>query len=90
MQLRQEKEKTINVKAPNTLVISAFASTENVKNAVKPIFTNDPDTSILYIDLAPERMRMGGSALSQVIKNDDTECPKVENIIQVKKFFGVL
>ena len=34
----QEKEKTINVKAPNTLVISAFASTENVKNAVKPMF----------------------------------------------------
>ena len=86
----QEKEKTINVKAPNTLVISAFASTENVKNAVKPMFINDSDTSILYIDLAPGYMRMGGSALSQVLKNDDTECPKVENIIQIKKFFNLI
>ena len=82
-----ENEKEINVKSPNTLIISAFSSVYNLKNIVKPMFVNDHDTSIIFIDLSGGNYRTGGSALSQVLKTKDTECPKVNNISEFKNFF---
>jgi len=82
-----ENEKEINVKSPNTLIISAFSSVYNLKNIVKPMFVNDHDTSIIFIDLSGGNCRTGGSALSQVLKTKDTECPKVNNISEFKSFF---
>ena len=82
-----ENDKEISVKSPNTLIISAFSSVYNLNNIVKPMFVNDYNTSILFIDLSGGNDRTGGSALSQVLKTEDTECPKVDDIASFKKFF---
>ncbi|MDC3386086.1 phosphoribosylformylglycinamidine synthase [Gammaproteobacteria bacterium] len=82
-----ENDKEISVKSPNTLIISAFSSVYNLKNIVKPMFVNDHNTSIVFIDLSGGNYRTGGSALSQVLKTKDTECPKVDNINNFKNFF---
>ena len=82
-----EDNKEINVKSPNTLIISAFSSVYNLKNIVKPMFINDHDTSILFIDLSGGNYRTGGSALSQVLRTSDTECPKVDNVNCFINFF---
>ena len=84
-----EGNKEINVKSPNTLIISAFASVDNLENIVKPMFVNEYDTSILFVSLADGKTRTGGSALSQVLQTNDSECPKVENINKFKKFFEI-
>ena len=82
-----EEDKEISVKSPNTLIISAFSSVYNLKNIVKPMFVNDHETSIIFIDLSGGNNRTGGSALSQVLKTKDTECPKVDSIASFKNFF---
>ena len=82
-----EGNKEINVKSPNTLIVSAFASVHNLKNIIKPMFINEKDSSIIFVDLADGKKRTGGSALSQVLQTDDSECPKVENILKFKSFF---
>ena len=46
-----EENKEINVKSPNTLIVSAFASVDNLKNIVKPMFINKKDTSIKILQL---------------------------------------
>lgn len=84
-----EDNKEINVKSPNTLIISAFASVKNLKDIVKPMFVDDKDSSIIFVDLADGKKRTGGSALSQVLQTNDSECPKVENISKFKSFFEV-
>ena len=83
-----ENDKEINVKSPNTLIISAFSSVYSLKNIVKPMFINDTNTSIIFIDLSEENYRTGGSALSQVLRTTDTDCPKVENIENFMNFFN--
>jgi phosphoribosylformylglycinamidine synthase len=83
-----ENDKEINVKSPNTLIISAFSSVYSLKNIVKPMFINDTNTSIIFIDLSEENYRTGGSALSQVLRTIDTDCPKVENIENFMNFFN--
>ena len=84
-----ENNKEINVKAPNTLIISAFASVNNLEKIVKPLFKNDRETSILFVDLSDNKKRTGGSALSQVFQTEDTECPKVDNKLKFKDFFEI-
>ena len=85
-----EDDKIINVKSPNTLVISAFSSVNSLDNYLKPMFVNDLESSIILVDLSNAKMRMGGSALSQVLKTNDTECPKVESIAIFKDFFDII
>ncbi len=84
-----EKNKEINVKSPNTLIVSAFASVDNLKNIVKPMFMNNKDSSIIFISLSDGKMRTGGSALSQVLQTKDSECPSVNDINKFKSFFDI-
>lgn len=84
-----DDNKEISVKSPNTLIISAFGSVDNLKNIVKPMFINEHDTSIIFFDLSDGNSRTGGSALSQVLQTNDSECPKVSNVDKFKSFFEV-
>ena len=83
-----DKQKKITVKSPNTLIISAFSSINNLQNIVKPMFVNKKDTSIIFVDLSNGNNRTGGSALSQVLQTNDSKCPKVEDIDKFKNFFN--
>ena len=82
-----EDNNEINVKSPNTLIVSAFASLDNLKKIVKPMFLNEQDTSIIFVDLSDGNTRTGGSALSQVLQTNDSECPKINDIDKFKNFF---
>lgn len=66
------------VKAPGTLVISAYATCPDITKVISPDIKRPGESRLLYIDLAGGRYRMGGSALSQVYGQIGNEVPDVD------------
>jgi len=59
---------TRKVTSPVSLIISAFASIDDVRGTLTPQLDNQTaDTSLLLIDLGKGNQRMGGSILEQVL-----------------------
>ncbi len=54
------------VVAPVSLIVSGFASVNDVRRTLTPELRRDGDTEVLLLDLGDGRKRMGGSALAQV------------------------
>jgi phosphoribosylformylglycinamidine synthase len=67
------------VKAPGSLVISAYASCPDVTQTVTPDLKLPGRGRLLYVDLGGGRHRLGGSALSQVFGQLGDESPDVED-----------
>jgi len=77
------------VSAPLSLIITAFAPVEDVRNTWTPHLRTDVDepTSLVFFDLANGKARMGGSALAQVFKEIGAAAPNVEDPAVLKAFF---
>lgn len=55
--------------APMSLIISSFASCENINKTLTPqLRTDKGPTTLIYIDLGEGQARLGGSALAQVYR----------------------
>ena len=64
----QDGHTTRKVTSPVSLIISAFASIDDVRGTLTPQLDNQiADTSLLLIDLGKGSQRMGGSILEQVL-----------------------
>ncbi len=64
----QAEGQTRKVTSPVSLIISAFASIDDVRGTLTPQLDNQTaDTSLLLIDLGKGSQRMGGSILEQVL-----------------------
>ncbi len=61
-------QQTRKVTSPVSLIITAFASIDDVRGTLTPQLDNETaDTSLLLIDLGKGSQRMGGSILEQVL-----------------------
>lgn len=82
------------VTAPLSLIITAFAPVNNVEKTWTPQLRTAPEvdgpTSLVFVDLARGKQRMGGSALAQVFKQLGHEAPDVEEASDLKAFFGAV
>ncbi|MGE5190373.1 MAG: phosphoribosylformylglycinamidine synthase [Gemmatimonadota bacterium] len=67
------------VKAPGTLVISAYAPCPDVTKVATPDIKRPGRSRLLFIDLAGGRNRLGGSALAQVYNQVGDESPDVDD-----------
>jgi len=76
------------IKAPGQLVIGAYATMEDVSCKVTPDLKRSGN-SLLFIDLAAGKNRLGGSALAQVNGQIGDECPDVEDTELLKTAFDV-
>ena len=65
------------VKAPVSLVVSAFATLADVRPASTPQL-QPGDTTLILVDLGQGRMRMGGSMLAQVLGQFGNEVPDLD------------
>jgi len=78
------------VKSPRELVISAYATMEDVTRVVTPDIKKPGASVLLFIDLAHGQNRLGGSALAQIFKQVGDSSPDMENPDLVKQgFHGV-
>ena len=67
------------VKSPRQLIVSTYASIENLWLNVTPDIKKPGESSLILFDLAPGQYRLGGSALAQVHKQVGDISPDVED-----------
>jgi phosphoribosylformylglycinamidine synthase len=67
------------VKAPGSLVISAYATCPDITRTVTPDLKRPGASRLVYVDLAGGRRRLGGSALAQVFGQLGDEPPDLND-----------
>lgn len=78
------------VTAPLSLVVSAFATVDDVRKTVTPDLKDEKDTDLILIDLGYGRCRLGGSVYGQVWKHLRGRAPDVESPRQLASFFDTI
>ena len=80
------------VVAPLSLIVSAFAPVEDVRDTLTPeLRTDEGETELLLIDLGRGKNRLGGSILAQTYANGfGSECPDLDQPSLLKGFFTAL
>ncbi|RLD65563.1 MAG: phosphoribosylformylglycinamidine synthase [Bacteroidetes bacterium] len=71
------------VLSPGTVIVSAVGEISDVKKIVTPVLKNNTASSLIYIDLSFDKMKLGGSSFYQT-KN--TVGPDAPTVIDAKKF----
>jgi phosphoribosylformylglycinamidine synthase len=77
------------VKAPGTLVVSAYATCPDITGTVTPDLKLPGSGSVLLVDLANGRARLGGSSLAHVYGQVGNEVPDVEDISLLRQGFEI-
>jgi phosphoribosylformylglycinamidine synthase len=77
------------VKAPGSLVISAYATCPDITKVVTPDLKLPDTGQLLYVDLSRGHHRLGGSALAQVFEQIGSESPDVEDAKALARAFNV-
>ena len=79
------------VSSPLSLIVSAFAPVVDIRQTLTPELQLDKgDSSLLFIDLAAGRQRLGASILTQCYANLGTEPPDLEDPSTLAAFFEVI
>ncbi len=82
--------KTEIVKAPGTIVISAYATCPDITKVITPDIKRPDESRLLFIDLGEGKNRLGGSALAQCYKQIGDESPDVDNPQLLKNAFNAV
>ncbi|MGE3319643.1 MAG: phosphoribosylformylglycinamidine synthase [Candidatus Berkiella sp.] len=85
----QDDKGQYEVTSPVTLVVSAFAPVQDIRKTLTPELATDIETVLLFIDLASNHYRLGGSIYAQVTNQTGGEAPEVE-ADKVQSFVKVL
>ncbi len=85
----QENGEDKAVTSPLSLIISAFAPVMDVRETLTPELSRQ-DSTLLLIDLAPGRQRLGGSILAQCFTQQGGQVPDVEDAAILTSFFALI
>ncbi|HOC18398.1 MAG TPA: phosphoribosylformylglycinamidine synthase, partial [Vicinamibacterales bacterium] len=79
------------VVSPLSLIVSAFAPCADVRGTWTPqLRTDRGPTSLVLVDLAGGRTRLGGSVLAQVYCQAGNEAPNLDDPAAIKAFYAAL
>jgi phosphoribosylformylglycinamidine synthase len=78
------------VKSPRELVISAYATMPDITKVVTPDLKNPGQSRLIFIDIAREKARLGGSALAQVYGQVGNDSPDVDDPEMLKRAFHAI
>jgi phosphoribosylformylglycinamidine synthase len=82
--------KTEVVKAPGSLVISAYVTCPDITKVVTPDIKRPGDSKLLYIDLGKGKYRIGGTALTHVYGQIGNESPDLDDPQLLKNTFNAI
>ncbi len=85
-----QKYKDDVVLAPGTVIISAAGEVTDIRKIVEPVLKNDPNSSLLYIDLSKDDFRLGGSSFGQSVNHLYKVAPTVKDPAYFVKAFNLL
>jgi phosphoribosylformylglycinamidine synthase len=81
----------LEVVSPVSLIVSAFAPCDDVRATWTPQLRTDAGpTSLLLVDLAKGRARLGGSILAQVCNETGDEAPDVDDPAMIRGLYAAL
>jgi phosphoribosylformylglycinamidine synthase len=78
------------VKSPRELVISVYATMEDITEVVTPDIKRPGESFLLFVDLAEGKNRLGGTAFAQTVKQIGNSAPDMENADLLKRAFAVI
>jgi phosphoribosylformylglycinamidine synthase len=78
------------MRAPLSLIISAFAPVSDIRRTLTPQFQNNTDTVLVLIDLGEGKQRLGGSILAQVFQHGASATPDLNSPQLLKQFFAAI
>ena len=78
------------VTAPISLVISAFAPCADVRKTLTPQLLQKKDTTLVLVDLARGKNRMGASIAAQVYNLLGDKAPDVDSAKELRAFFETI
>jgi phosphoribosylformylglycinamidine synthase len=90
MQTKWFDGESISVAAPMSVIITAFGPVEDARLTLTPRLLPSNiigESSLIFIDLANGKQRLGGSSLAQVYNQLGKECPDVDDPILLKHFW---
>ena len=85
-----QKYKDEAVYAPGTVIITASGEVDNIRKIIEPVMLNDPDSSLIYIDLSNDEYNLGGSAFSQIINKLGDSTPTIADSKYFVKAFNAV
>ncbi|MEX2014521.1 MAG: phosphoribosylformylglycinamidine synthase, partial [Candidatus Saccharimonadales bacterium] len=83
----RDSGKNKSVVSPVSLIISAFAPVDDTNAALTPMLHAKQQTTLIFVDLANGKKRLGGSALTQSYGETGDICPDLEDPALLKNFF---
>ncbi len=78
------------VVAPLSLIVSAFAPVSDASKTLTPCLVAEEQSTLLLIDLAAGKKRLGGSVLAQVFSQTGNEAPDLESPARLRDFFAAI
>ncbi len=78
------------VRAPTSLIVTAFAPVTDARRVLTPQLQASTDTALILVDLGQGRLRLGGSAFAQVTQQIGGEAPDVAEPAQLARFFAAI
>ncbi len=84
----QEDGEEKSVTSPMSLVITAFAKVQDIRDTVTPWLRSDQgETDLIYIDLGQGQNRLGASALAHVYRQLGNEPADLDSATLLKNYF---
>lgn len=86
----QDESEEKRVTAPISLIITAFARCEDIRQSLTPQLDPNLDSSLILIDLGRGKNRLGSSILAQTLSQMGDATPDVDNAEDLKNFWNAI
>ena len=80
----------LDVIAPVSLVVTAFAQVADVRKTLTPQLRTDADSVLIFIDLAAGQQRMAGSVLCHAFNQEGVEAPDFNDAARLTAFARII
>jgi len=78
------------VLSPGTVIISAAGEVSDIRKIAEPVLQPEPDSRLIYIDMARDSFKLGGSSFAQVLNQLGNEAPTVKDPAYFVKAFNLV
>ena len=87
----QDNGQSVQVTSPVSLIVTAFASLDDVRSNFTPqLNAKEADTSLILIDLGRGQQRMGGSILAQATQQAGGAVPDLDDAQDLKQLVNAI
>ena len=77
LSMTQQYPDGTKVIAPGTVIVSAGAEVDDVRQVVSPVMVNDKSSTLYHVDFSFDQLRLGGSAFAQSLNRIGDDVPTV-------------